>query len=121
MVASRAREPLLLYSAVTPQAGSAVLVAKREEPVLATKDPPAPPVLKPAGENPSEAARGLLDVSLPQAGSQEESLTTSPTRPSGSSDVTPRFAPTSAGLQLVHRPIYFVSTVLRDARVHYSL
>ena len=96
-------------------------MAEREEPVPATKDPPAPPVLKPAGEDPSEAARGLLDESPPQAVPQEESLTIPLNRPSGGSDITPRIAPTSAGLQLVQRPVYFISTVLRDAHKHYSL
>ena len=65
MVAPGAREPLLLYMAVTPQAGSAVLVAARDEPVPATKDPPALLGVKPAGEDPTEAARGLPDECPP--------------------------------------------------------
>ena len=49
MVAPRPREPLKLYLAATPQTASTVLVAEREEPVLAKQSSasPAPSFLWP--------------------------------------------------------------------------
>ena len=47
MVAPKAREPLLLYLAATPQTASAVLVAEREEPALLKEKAPLAPAQAP--------------------------------------------------------------------------
>ena len=99
LVAPRLREPLLLYLAATPQMASAVLVAEREE-LTTAKEKTTSPFPKPPDE-------GASSPHLAEA-----------TPPASLAEVMPREKPASApkATSLAQRPVYFVSTVLRDAR-----
>ena len=78
MVAPRPREPLKLYLAATPQTASAVLVAEREEPVLAKQKSasPSPELLD--KEAPSSS---LQPPDKPPQVGPEENLTKDSTEP----------------------------------------
>jgi hypothetical protein len=112
MVAPTFREPLLLYIAATPRTASDVLVAERDAKVIAKEeiDPPcsgAPP----EGE-----------VAIPSAPREELPAATSPTEPLLQGD-TPDLCKdkTPEDTTKVQKPVYFVSTVLRDERERYTM
>ena len=98
MVAPRPREPLKLYLAATPQTASAVLVAEREEPVLVKQSH--------ASTSPELHDKEAASTS-PQP---QENLDKDSSNP----EEEPAAAVTTT--TLVEHPVYFVSTVLRDAR-----
>jgi hypothetical protein len=112
MVAPMFREPLLLYIAATPRIASAVLVVERDAKVIAKEgiDPTCP------GAPPEEKE----EVSyIPQ---EELLAAISPTEPlSQSSAPEPHEEKTPEGTAKVQKPVYFVSTVLRDARERYTM
>jgi len=109
MVAPQSCEPLLLYLAATPQTASAVLVVEREEPVIA-KEKNASPGRETSAEVTQQ--ENLAEVPLQEENLakqlQEENL-----------DKYPASSPTTTNL--VQHPVYFVSTVLRDARGCYPM
>jgi hypothetical protein len=107
MVAPTFREPLLLYIAATPRTASAVLVAERDAKVIAKEeiDPPCPGA-PPEGE---AAAPSAPHEELPAATSSTELLLQS-----DAPDL--REEKTLEDTTKVQKPMYFVSTVLRDAR-----
>jgi hypothetical protein len=112
MVASTFREPLLLYIAVTPRTASTVLVAERDTKVIAKEkvDPPCPGALL-EGE-----------AAIPSAPLEELPTATSPTEaPSegDASDLHEEKAPEDS--TKVHKPVYFVNTVLRDTQECYTM
>jgi hypothetical protein len=112
MVAPTFRKPLLLYIAATPRTTSAVLVAKRDAKVIAKEgiDPPCP------GAPPKEEA---AISSVPQ---EEPPTATSPTEPLSQSDAPElQEEKTPEDTAKVQKPVYFVSTVLRNARERYTM
>jgi hypothetical protein len=112
MVAPTFREPLLLYIAVTPRTARAILVAKRDSQVIAKEedDPPR------SGAPPEEEA--VISAS-PR---EEPPAAPSPTEPLPQSDAPElRKEETPEGTTNVQKPIYFVSTVLRDAQERYTM
>jgi hypothetical protein len=112
MVVPTFREPLLLYIAATPRTASAVLVTERDAKVIAKEgiDPPCP------GAPPEEEA---AISSVPQ---EELPAATSPTEPLSQSDTPePHEEKTPEDTTKVQKPMYFVSTVLRDARERYTM
>jgi hypothetical protein len=94
LVATKPNEPLLLYVAATPQVVSAVLVVEWEE---------DPKVAEPG-------ARGCSEQSGPAMPPPEEA------------DQSTMQGQGAAPVKrcLVQRPVYFISTMLRDARLRYS-
>jgi hypothetical protein len=112
MVAPTFREPLLLYIAATPRTASAVLVAEWDAKVIAKEgiDPPCP------GATPEVEA---VISSVPQ---EEPPAATSPTEPLSQSDAPElREEKTPEDTAKVQKPVYFISTVLRDARECYTM
>jgi ribonuclease HI len=105
-------EPLLLYIAATPRTTSDVLVAERDAKVIAKEeiDPPCPGA-PPEGE-----------VAIPSAPREELPAATSPTEPLLQGD-TPDLCKekTPEDTTKVQKPVYFVSTVLRDMRERYTM
>ena len=129
MVAPRTCEHLKLYLSATPQTASAVLVVEREEPVLhkksATTPKPKPPdeeLDKGAGStNPTpgpephaEPAPSPDLAKEPEEPPQANPLE-GPEEPPQADSVAPKLT------TLVEHPVYFVSTVLRDARERYPM
>jgi hypothetical protein len=112
MVAPMFCEPLLLYIAATSRTASAVLVAERDAKVIAKEgiDPPCP-------GTPPEVEAAISSV--PQ---EEPPAATSPTEPLSQSD-TPELQEekTPEDTAKVQKPVYFVSTVLRDAWERYTM
>jgi hypothetical protein len=112
MVAPMFREPLLLYIASTPRTASAVLVAERDAKVIA-KEEIDPPYL---GAPPEREA------AIPSAPHEELPNATSPTEPLLQSDAPDLHEEkTPEDTTKVQKPMYFVSTVLRDARECYTM
>jgi hypothetical protein len=112
MVAPTFREPLLLYIAVTPRTTSAILVAERDAKVIAKEkiNPPCPGA-PPEGE-----------ASIPFAPLEELPAATSPTKlplEGEATDLHEEKAPEDT--TKVQKPVYFISTVLRDARERYTM
>jgi hypothetical protein len=112
MVAPTFCEPLLLYIMATPRTASAVLVAERDAQVIAKEkiDPPCPRA-PPEGEAEISATP---HEQPPTATSPNESLSQSDA-PELHEEKTPE------GTTKVQKPMYFVSTVLRDAQEHYTM
>ena len=123
MVAPRPLEPLVLYLAATPYSASAALVAVREEHQAkgalrrATTE---------AMQDQEGAARAVAAPTEDQA--QQDAAAQSPTNnqasgvpsPQETSQLSPDTSLNSAPA-LVEHPVYFVSTVLRDARAQYPM
>jgi hypothetical protein len=112
MVAPTFREPLLLYIAATPRTASAVLVTEQVAKVIAKEgiDPPCP------GAPPEKEA---AISSVPQ---EEPPDATSPTEPLSQSNAPELHEEkTPKDTAKVQKPVYFVSTVLRDARERYTM
>jgi hypothetical protein len=112
MVAPTFREPLLLYIAATPRTTSAVLVAERDTKVIAKEevDPPSP-----------GAPREEVAV-IPSVPQEEPPAAASSTEPLSQSNAPePPEEKTPKGVSKVQKPVYFISTVLRDARERYTM
>jgi hypothetical protein len=112
MVAPTFREPLLLYIAATPRTASAVLVAEQDAKVIAKEevDPPSP-----GAPHEEEAA-------IPSVPQEELPAVASPTEPLSQSNAPkPPEEKTPKGITKVQKPMYFISTVLRDARERYTM
>ena len=114
MVAPRPREPLKLYIAATPQTASAVLVIEREEPVLAKKSTPSPSPEPPD----KEAASSSLEPQVEPVQTEQVLPEGLPQENLDKASSEPREKPnaSTSSTTLVEHPVYFVSTVLRDAR-----
>jgi hypothetical protein len=112
MVAPTFHEPLLLYIVATPRTTSSVLVAKQDTKVIAKEkiNPPCP--------------RAPLEekAAIPSAPPEELPAATSPSEPLLESD-TPDLheEKTPKDTTKVQKPMYFVSTVLRDAWEYYTV
>jgi hypothetical protein len=112
MVAPTFREPLLLYIAATPRTASAVLMAERDAKVIAKEevDPPSP------------GAPREEEAAVPPIPQEEPPAASSPTEPLSQGNATkPPKEKTPEGVSKVQKPVYFVSTVLRDARERYTM
>jgi hypothetical protein len=107
MVAPIFREPLLLYITATPRTASAILIAKRDAKVIA-QEKVNPPCLGAPLEG---------GVAIPSAPLEELPAATSPNEPPSEGDAPDLHeerAPEDS--TKVQKPVYFVSTVLRDVR-----
>jgi hypothetical protein len=107
MVAPTFREPLLLYIAVTPRTASAILIAERDAQVIAKEEVGPPPPGAPPEEEVASSASPREE--LPAAPSPTEPLPQS-VAPELHEEETPE------GTTKVQNPVYFVSTILCDAR-----
>jgi hypothetical protein len=111
MAAPRPREPLLLYITATPRAASAVLVTERDAQVIVEEKIDTPRL----GTAPEEGA------SMPVAPREESPHASSTPEPLLQSDPPePPEEATPANITKVQKPVYFVSTLLRDARERYT-
>jgi hypothetical protein len=108
MVAPMTREPLLLYVAATPRTASAILIVERANAKVIAKEKVNPPG-QGAPREEEAASRPVPQEELPAA-----SLPTKP--PSQSDAPKPPEEEPPEGIVKVQKPVYFVSTVLRDAR-----
>ena len=121
LVAPRPREPLRLYLEATPQTASSALVAEREGPAPSRKRA-APPKEATRGKK-ATPAPPQEDLSEPQEDLSEPQEDPSEPReslPEQSKDcVEPQEASSSS--TLVEHLVYFVNTVLRDARERYPV
>jgi hypothetical protein len=112
MVAPTFRDPLLLYIAETPRTASAVLVAEWDAKVIAKEgiDPPY------------SGAPHEIEAAIPSVPQEEPPAATSPTEPLSQGDApTLQEEKTPEDTTKVQKPMYFVSTVLCDAREHYTM
>jgi hypothetical protein len=112
MVAPTFHEPLLLYIAATLRTASAVLVAERDAKVIAKEgiDPPCP------------GAPHEEEAVIPSVPQEELPATTSPTEPLSQSDAPElQEEKTPEDTAKVQKPVYFISTVLRDVRECYTM
>jgi hypothetical protein len=112
MVAPTFREPLLLYIVATPRTASVVLIAERDAKVIAKEeiDPPCPGA-PPEGE-----------AAIPSAPHEELPTANSPTEPLLQSDAPDLHEEeTPEDTTNVQKPVYFVSSVLRDTRERYTM
>jgi hypothetical protein len=112
MVALTFREPLLLYITVTLRTASAVLVAERDAKVI-TKEEVDPPCLGVPHE---------VEAEIPSVPQEEPPAAASPTEPLSQSDAPkPHEEKTPESITKAQKPMYFVSTVLRNARERYTM
>jgi hypothetical protein len=112
MVAPTTREPLLLYIAATPRTASAVLIAERDAKVIA-KEKVNPP---------GQGAPREEEAASPPVPQEEPPAASSPTKPPSQSDAPkPPEGEPPEGIVKVQKPVYFASTVLRDARERYTM
>jgi hypothetical protein len=112
MVAPMFREPLLLFIAATPRTASAVFIAEWDAQVIAKEkvDPPCP------GAPPE----GKVVISASPC--EEPPAAPSPTKPLPQSDAPELHEEkTPEDTTKVQKPVYFISTVLRDARERYTM
>jgi hypothetical protein len=112
MVVPTTHEPLLLYIAATPRTASAVLVAERDAKVIA-KEKVNPP---------GQGAPRKEEAASPPVPQEEPPAASSPTEPPSQGDAPkpPEKGPPE-GIVKVQKPVYFVSTVLRDTRERYTM
>ena len=121
MVAPQPLEPLVLYLAATPYSASPALVAVREE----RQDKGVPRQAR------ADAARGQEGAARPSAKedqAQQGNIAEAPEDGQVSGNPPPQDTPQSPQDSslvcvpaLVEHPVYFVSTVLRDARARYPM
>ena len=121
MVAPRPLEPLVLYLAATPYSASAALVAVWEE----RKDKGVPCQ---ARADTARGQEGAAKPSAPEDQAQQGSIAEAPEDGQVSGNPPPQDMPQSpqdpslnSVPALVEHPVYFVSTVLRDARARYPM
>lgn len=122
MVAPRPQEPMVLYLAATPYSAIAALVAVREErqaktaPVTATLDQEGPARVVPPAHTSQPQQGGVLT-------SEEDPPVRQELGALASQDAldSPEGAGPVAAPALVEHPVYFISTVLRDARAWYPM
>jgi hypothetical protein len=109
MVAPTTREPLLLYIVATPRTTSVVLVTERDAKVIAKVNPPG------------QGAPREEEAASPPVPPEEPPAASSPSKPPSQSDAPkpPKEEPPE-GIVKVQKPVYFVSTVLRDAWERYT-
>jgi hypothetical protein len=112
MVAPMTHEPLLLYIAATPRTVSAVLIAERDAKVIAKEE-----------VNPPDKGAPHEEEATSPPVPQEEPLAASlPTEPPSQGDAPkPPGEGPPEGIVKVQKPVYFVSTVLRNARERYTI
>jgi ribonuclease HI len=109
MVAPAFREPLLLYIVATPRTASAVLIVERDAQVIA-KEKVGPP---------SQGAPREEEVAAPL---EESPAATSLAKPPSPGDAPkPPEEGMLEGVIKVQKPVYFISTVLRDAWERYTM
>jgi hypothetical protein len=112
MVAPALREPLLLYIAATPRTASVVLVVERDAQVIA----------KEKVSSPSQGAPREEEVVAPPVPLEEPPVASSPAKPPSPGDgPKPPEEGLLEGVVKVQKPVYFISTVLRDARERYTM
>ena len=125
MVAQRPGEPLVLYLAATPYSASAALVAVRKE--RRTK---ATATVRAKAKQSQEGLARTTTAAGGEQPQQENAPGAGEASPSDQalgappSQETPRpleDASYASTLNLVEHPVYFVSTVLRDARAWYPM
>ncbi|SPT19394.1 unnamed protein product [Triticum aestivum] len=121
MVAPRSLEPLVLYLAATPYSASAALVAVREE----RQDKGAP---HQARADAAQGREGAVELSVAEDQAQQGNIAEAPEDGQVSGNPPPQDMPQSpqdpslnSVPALVEHPVYFVSTVLRDARARYPM
>jgi hypothetical protein len=112
MVAPTFREPLLLYITATPRTASIILVAERDAKVITKEeiDPPCP------------GAPHEVEAAIPSATQEEPPTATLPTEPlsqSNAPELQEEKIPEDTAK--VQKPMYFISTVLRDAWERYTM
>jgi hypothetical protein len=112
MVAPTFCEPLLLYIAATPRTASAILVAERDAQVIAKEEVDPPRLGAPPEE---EAMISASPLEEPHATPSPTELLPQSVAPELHEEETPE------GMTKVQNPIYFVSTILRNARECYTM
>jgi hypothetical protein len=112
MVAPTFHEPLLLYIAATLRTASAILIMERDAKVIA-KEEVGP--LSPGAPREEEATIPLVPQEEPPAASSPTELHSQSNAPKPPEEEAPE------GIAKVQKPMYFVSTVLRDARERYTM
>jgi hypothetical protein len=112
MIAPTFREPLLLYITATLRTASAILVAEQDAKVIA-KEEIDPSCL---------GAPREVEADIPSIPQEEPPAATSLIEPLSQSDASePQEEKTPEDTVKVHKPVYFVSTVLRNARECYTM
>jgi hypothetical protein len=112
MVAPTTCEPLLLYIAATPSTASAVLFAERDAKVIAKEEVDPPGLGAPREE----------EATAPPVPQEEPPAAPSLTEPLSQSNAPkPPEEEAPEGVAKVQKPVYFISTVLRDVRERYTM
>ena len=126
MVALRPQEPLVLYLAATPYSASVALVAVREERRIKTAAAAWDKAEQGQGR-PAETATAAEEDQPPQRSAPEAEEAPLPDgQPQEASSPqeapwSPKGATSTDALHLIEHPVYFVSTVLREARARYPM
>ncbi|XP_073353941.1 uncharacterized protein [Aegilops tauschii subsp. strangulata] len=122
MVAPCPLEPLVLYLAATPHSASAALVAVREEhPAKGTRSSTRQLIeAQQLQDGAPEASATPIDDQAPEDGAPEATAGTENGKtPKGQQ--TQEVQDLANASSLVEHPVYFVSTVLREARARYPM